>query len=94
MTQQGTTPMTATAQQLDAFTVAYVEAALWSSNDNANESGGEPLDSNYGIDDIDPQTLTTMIDDCRRFQRENAADLAAYNHPEWGPRSWADMTFG
>jgi hypothetical protein len=68
---------------LDDFTRAYVECALWASTDNADESGGEPLDANYGIEDIDPTTLATMIEDCRRFQEENAADLALYNHPEW-----------
>ena len=72
-----------TTQQRDAFTLAYVEAALWSSNDESDPQGGEPLDANYGIDDIDPKTLATMIDDCRRFQMENAADLALYDHPEW-----------
>ena len=69
--------------QLDDFTLAYIEAALWSSNDESTPSGGEPLDSNYSIDDIEPETLDRMADDCRHFQEENAADLAGYNHPEW-----------
>ena len=72
-----------TAQQLDDFTLAYIEAALWSSNDESDESGGEPLDSNYSIDDLDPDTLAKMAEDCRRFQEENAADLARYHHPQW-----------
>ena len=72
-----------TAEQLDDFTLAYIEAALWSSNDESDESGGEPLDSNYSIDDLDPDTLAKMADDCRRFQEENAADLALYDHPQW-----------
>ncbi len=72
-----------TAQQLDDFTLAYIEAALWSSNDESDESGREPLDSNYSIDDLDPDTLAKMAEDCRRFQEENAADLARYDHPEW-----------
>jgi hypothetical protein len=72
-----------TQQQLDDFTLAYIEAALWSSNDDSTPQGGEPLDANYGIDDIDPDTLAEMIEDCRRFQEENAADLARYDHPQW-----------
>ena len=24
-----------------------------------------------------------MANDCRRFQEENAADLALYDHPQW-----------
>lgn len=75
--------MTTTQQQLDTFTLAYIEAALWSSNDDSTPQGGEPLDANYGIGDIDPDALTAMIDDCCRFQTENAADLALYNHPQW-----------
>ena len=49
-----------TQQQLDAFTLAYIEAALWSSNDDSTPQGGEPLDANYGIKDIDPDTLEKM----------------------------------
>ena len=75
--------MTTTTIQLDAFTSAYIEAALWASNDESNEAGGEPLNANYSIDDIDPDTLDAIIDDCRRFQTANAANLALYNHPEW-----------
>ena len=72
-----------TQQQLDDFTLAYIEAALWSSNDDSTPQGGEPLDANYGIDDIDPETLAAMIEDCQRFQEENAADLARYDHRQW-----------
>jgi len=56
---------------LDVFTKAYIEAALWSSNDNSDESGGEPLDKNYGLDDIAEETLEEMVRDCENFQREN-----------------------
>src|SRR5208282_4942052 len=37
------------AANIDKFTQAYIVAALWSSNDNSDPSGGEPLDSNYDI---------------------------------------------
>src|SRR4051812_3588308 len=56
------------ATNLDAFSLAYVEAALWSSTDNATEQGGEPLDANYTIDDIHPDTLNQMVADCESFQ--------------------------
>ena len=52
---------------LDEFTSAYVEAALWSSNDNADDQGGEPLDANYGPDDIDPKTMQAMEKVCSDF---------------------------
>ena len=74
-----------TRADLDEFTLAYIEAALWASNDDSDESGGQPLDANYTIDDIDPDTLAEMAADCRAFQEENAADLAQYDHPEWTP---------
>ena len=61
---------------LDAFTKAYVEAAMFTTNDNSDPSGGEPLDKNYSPRDIDPKTLMKMAEDCQRFQKENAQDLA------------------
>ena len=64
----------AAGQRLDAFTQAYIEAALWSSTDNADDSGGEPLDKNYGPDDISPETMAKMIADCTDFQ-ERYGDL-------------------
>ncbi len=57
----------------DEFTTAYLEAALWSETDETNpDQGGESLDTNYGIDDIEPETLAEMIEDCRKFQADNA----------------------
>ncbi len=55
---------------LDEFTRAYIEAALWSSNDESDESGGRPMDENYGLSDIHPDTLARMNEDCRKFQEE------------------------
>jgi len=75
--------MPTTIAELDAFTLAYLEAILWAETDNTDESGGEPLDSNYSIYDFDPASLDKAVEDCRRFQEENAADLARYNHPDW-----------
>jgi hypothetical protein len=61
---------------LDAFTRAYLEAALWSSNDNADDSGGEPLDKNYSPDDIDSATMVQMVADCTDFQEKYAELLS------------------
>lgn len=36
---------------LDSFTRAYIETALWSSNDESDESGGEPNFDLYIGDD-------------------------------------------
>ena len=54
--------------RLDAFTRAYVEAALWSTNDESDERGGEPLDKNYGVEDIAPETMELIVEDCADFQ--------------------------
>ena len=60
---------------LDTFTRQYVETALWSSNDESTPEGGEPMDANYDIDDIHPDTLAIMIEDCAKFQKDNADDI-------------------
>lgn len=54
-------------KQLDEFTQAYIEAALWTNN----------LDVKHGPKDIAPETLEIMITVCKRFQEENAEDIAA-----------------
>lgn len=61
--------------QMTPFLAGYVECALWSSNDESDESDGEPLDKNYSGEDITDETLRRMAADCERFQRENAATL-------------------
>jgi hypothetical protein len=79
----------------NAFLLAYVEAALWSSTDD-NE---EPLDNNYGSEDMDPDTMRRMRADCAKFQRENAADIAAGaaegagGSGEYGPEARAGHDF-
>lgn len=62
--------------RMDEFTRGFLVTALWSSTDNADDSGGAPLDENYSIDDFDPASLAGLSEDCRRFQEENADDLA------------------
>jgi hypothetical protein len=64
---------------MDEFTQAYIVAALWSTNDESDGSGGVPLENNYGVEDIDPPTLVKMVADCKRFQEENTDDIATYS---------------
>jgi hypothetical protein len=66
-----------TKTSLDTFTQAYIECAFWSSNDELTENGGEPLDKNYGIEDLAPETLAKMIEDCKKFQEENWDDISS-----------------
>lgn len=62
-------------ENIDAFTGAYIECALWSTNDNSDEQGGDPLDENYSIEDIATETFEGMVADCKKFQEENADDI-------------------
>ena len=67
---------------LDKFLTAYIEAALFSTNDESTPSGGVPLDQNYDADDIVPDTLAVMRADCEKFIAENTADLETWNGPK------------
>ena len=60
---------------MDPFTTAYIESALWSSTDESDEQSGSPLDANYGLDDIAPETLASILNDCKAFQRNHADDI-------------------
>ncbi len=58
------------------FFDAYVTTALWSSHDNSDpETGGDPMDANYGPDDIAEDTREAMRTDCDAFYDANAEDL-------------------
>lgn len=61
--------------EVDDFTRAYMECALWSSTDTINDETVN-LDDNHSIEDISPETLAEMVEDCRKFQSENAELLA------------------
>lgn len=54
-------------RDLDSFTQAYIETALWSSTDD----DGEPLDSSHNWTHLAPETLQRMIDDCAKFQQDH-----------------------
>ena len=68
---------------MDEFTRAYIEAALWSSTDD----NGEPLDKNYGADDLAPATYDAMANDCYDFQ-ERFSDQVAGNRKRAGHDFW------
>ncbi len=70
---------------LETFITAYVECALWSETDNSTEQGGEPLDANYGSDDIAPESLAKMRAECTAFYEAHS--------PLWLER-WSDAEAG
>lgn len=61
---------------MNAFQRAFLETALWSSTDESDDSGGEPLDKNYSISDFAPETLASLLKDCDDFSEANAELLA------------------
>lgn len=73
--ERNSSSMTVKGVRLDPFTIAFLEAALWSSNDESRDDGGDPLDANYGIHDFTEAALVELADDCARFQEQNAAIL-------------------
>lgn len=73
---------------MDKFTRAYIECALWSTNDNSNDQGGDPLDKNYSIEDLAPETLKYMIADCSAFQTLFWEDLSDLDLEQAGHYFW------
>jgi hypothetical protein len=65
---------------LDAFTQGYIACMLWSTTDQSDEHGGEPLDLNYNTDDLAPEALEAIVKDCASFQETQAKDLSEYYH--------------
>jgi hypothetical protein len=68
----------------------YLETALWSSTDESDESGGEPFDANYSIEDIAPESVAQAKKDIEKFiqmaEDEGVLNpyLDAFTGPSWG----------
>lgn len=56
-----------TLDTLDAFTRAYIDAAIWT---DCNPDNEELCDKTE--DDLAPETVKRMAEDCARFQSESA----------------------
>jgi len=65
----------------EGFLLGYMTAALWSSTydpTGGNEGDNEyPIDSDFGIDDIDADLTERMIEDCKVFWRRNGCFVDA-----------------
>lgn len=86
--------------ELDEFTMAYIEAALWSSLDERNfDDNGSPLpnaqypdflNGSFDWGDFSPETLQQIIADCTKFQSDNAALIAeAVELGDYASREWS-----
>ncbi len=82
--------------EIDNFTRHYIFCALWSSTDNSDESGGEPLDRNHNIHDLPTETLKQMKEDCDNFRQhegvpeliEQAGEMRDYPEAAAGHDFW------
>lgn len=63
---------------------AYIECALWSTTSD----DGQPLDENFGDDDVAPVTRTAATDVCAAFTESNADDLAGMSPEQAGHDLW------
>ena len=63
-------------QELDEFTIAYMQCILFAETDESTESGGYPLDQNYSLKDFSPEAIEEIVKDCKEFQKQNAEDIA------------------
>lgn len=52
---------------VEDFVRGYIEAMLFTTHDDSNDAGGEPMKQNYTIDDIDPVAMDRIENDCRSF---------------------------
>jgi hypothetical protein len=82
--------------QLDTFERAYINAALWASTDNSDESGGRPMDVNFSIIDLPVETVQKLKSDCANFLAiegvkallDEAYDLYRYGDEQAGADLW------
>ncbi len=72
---------------MDAFTTAYITAALWSSCTD----DGTPFDDAHSSDDIAPETLERMKADCAAFQAQHG--VPEYNDPQYSDDEKAGHDF-
>jgi hypothetical protein len=56
-----------TDEQFESFRNAYVTTMLWSTNDESDEAGGNPLDENYSADDLSECTQDRVDAECKAF---------------------------
>lgn len=71
---------------LTPFQRGYFTCLLWSSTDESRDDGGDPLDANYTIDDIDPESLAWHKQVCDAFEsayKDDLFDGEPTHSPEW-----------
>lgn len=64
------------------------EAGDGHTSDCGRNTGGEPLDTNYSVEDIDPKCLASMVKDCADFQEAQAELLEGMDPEQAGHDFW------
>jgi hypothetical protein len=79
---------------MNAFKLAFLECALWSSTEHDEDGNmGSPLVVNYDTCDFDPASLASLLKDCEDFCESNAelleqaGDDAQNGHDFWLTRN-------
>ncbi len=61
----------------------YLETALWAETDNTDDSGGDPLDKNYGVEDFTEEAVDEADEELQVFlQRVDEAVQVEEDHEE------------
>jgi hypothetical protein len=66
----------------------YVQAALWSTNDESDESGGKPMDANHSEEHLSRPTRAKMKADWMAFSSEHSDMVAKYGHEQVAHDFW------
>lgn len=53
--------------KVDEFVRGYIEALLWSTNDESDPTGGKPLNQSFTADDLSHEAMDRIESDCRSF---------------------------
>lgn len=70
-------------KSLEAFLSAYIEAALFTSYHY-----NEPMNENYGRDDLHPDTLESFTNDCTKFLQHELAVFDTKEASQAGHDFW------
>lgn len=82
-------------QDLDKFTLGYLETSLWATLDENDL----PLDQDHDLTDFPGAELRRAADECRKFQEDNAELIeraleAGFSHgPDYGPEGHLGYDF-
>jgi hypothetical protein len=77
---EGYTSATVKGLNVEEFVRGYMEAILFTSNDEATPEGGEPLNKNFTPDDFSHEAMDRIHADCRTFLHSAGPWLTVDRH--------------